>query len=83
MMRLYRAFGAMATGFAVGQKFSEGERLKALAIGVGLAFPLIVKRRIGSLALAAAIAFGAYYLFEQVHTQQLPDELVPADASVN
>lgn len=67
-----RALDAMATGLTVGERISEGETFKAIGIGLGLAFPLLVRRRIGSLALAVLVAAGSYYFWEKVHGETAP-----------
>lgn len=81
MKRLLRVFDAMATGFTVGEKFSEGEALKGLGIGLGLAFPLLAERRVGSLALAVAVAVGSYYFWEKIHGDAVTPS-VPSSAQV-
>lgn len=83
MKRLFQAIDAMAAGFTAGEKFSQGETWKGLGIGLGLAFPLLIRRRIGSLALAVLVAIGSYYFWEKIHgeTGRLPE--APASARVN
>lgn len=80
---MLRVVDAVATGFTVGEKFSEGEQLKAVGIGLGLAFPLLIRRRVGSLFLAVAVAVGSYYLWEQIHGSTTPTVEAPASAHVN
>lgn len=72
MKGLMRALDAAATGVTVGERVSEGETWKAIGIGLGLAFPLLVRRRIGSLAIAALLALGSYYFWENIHGQTAP-----------
>lgn len=67
MQSLMRALDAAATGVTIGEQFSEGETFRAIGIGLGLAFPLLVRKRIGSLALAVLVAAGSYYFWEQIH----------------
>lgn len=80
MKRLMRAFDAMATGLTVGERVSAGENWKAIGIGLGLAFPLIVRRRMGSLALAILVAIGSYYFWENIHAETAPKVSAPAGA---
>jgi hypothetical protein len=86
--RFMDVFEALATGFAVGERLSEGERLQALGMGLALAAPLIFRRRFYSLAGAAGMAVLAYVFWEQLHAREpVLEELdappTPADASVN
>jgi len=67
MKSLMRALDAAATGVTVGEQFSEGETWRAIGIGLGLAFPLLIRKRIGSLAVAVLVAVGSYYFWEKVH----------------
>lgn len=78
MKSLMRVLDAMATGVTVGERVSEGETWKAIGMGLGLAFPLLVRRRIGSLALAALVALGSYYFWEKVHGETAPRMSAPA-----
>lgn len=68
--RFMAALDALATGFTVGEKLSEGERMKALGMGLALAAPLIVRRRVWSLVGAAAMAVVAYYFWEEFHVRE-------------
>lgn len=78
MKRLFQAIDAMAAGFTAGEKFSQGETLKGVGIGLGLAFPLLIRRRIGSLALAILVAIGSYYFWEKIHGETAPRMSAPA-----
>lgn len=78
---LMRAVDAMATGVTVGERFSEGETWRAVGIGLGLAFPLLVRRRVGSLALAVLVAVGSYYFWEKVHGDTAPRLSAPAGSA--
>ncbi|PSG97245.1 hypothetical protein BRD56_06180 [Thermoplasmatales archaeon SW_10_69_26] len=77
MKALMRGLDAMATGLTVGERISEGEPFKAIGIGLGLAFPLIMRRRIGSLTLAVLMAVGSYYFWEKVHGDSAPMTSAP------
>lgn len=72
MKGLMRALDAAATGVTVGERISQGETWKAIGVGLGLAFPLLVRRRIGSLAVAAVLALGSYYFWENIHGETAP-----------
>jgi len=78
MKSLMRALDAAATGVTVGEQVSEGETFRAIGIGLGLAFPLLVRKRIGSLALAVVVAVGSYYFWEKIHGESAPRASVPA-----
>lgn len=78
MKSLMRGLDAMATGVTVGERVSAGDTWKAIGIGLGLAFPLLVRRRIGSLALAALVALGSYYFWESIHGETAPKLSSPA-----
>lgn len=81
-----RVVESLATGFAVGERLSEGERLQALGMGLTLAAPLVWRRRFWSLAGAAAMAVVAYYFWEEFHAREPVLEeapLVPSDPSTN
>lgn len=78
MKSLMRGLDAMATGVTVGEQFSEGETWRAIGIGLGLAFPLLVRKRIGSLALAVLVAVGSYYFWEKIHGDTAPKLSAPA-----
>lgn len=84
--RLTRVVETLATGFAVGERLSEGERLQALGMGLTLAAPLIWRRRFWSLAGAAGMAVLAYYFWEEFHAREpILEEtpITPANPSVN
>lgn len=76
---------ALASGFAVGERLSKGERLQALGMGLALAAPLIFRRRFYSLAGAAGMAAIAYFFWDEFHAREpvLEETSVPADPRVN
>lgn len=81
--RFMAAVDALATGFTVGEKLSEGERMKAIGMGLALAAPLIIKRRVWSLAGAVAMAVVAYYFWEEFHAREPVLVEAPADPAMN
>lgn len=83
MKRFLRALDAAAAGFTAGEKISEGETLQGVGIGLGIAAPLLFKRRFGSLALAVAVAVGSYYFWEKFHGDAMSEVPQPSNAVVN